>query len=156
MPQEQKKTQNLRLDDEEEFETGEAVSLEEGVQHGTIISAYGEQTPQGYKYFQLEISPEQKSEIKLRYGCPLPNEGKPITTASKLGKLLLAFGLPVGEGNSYSIKQMKAAVEGKRIRFITTNEETRDAQNKLKGTFATITEGTIKPAKPKPSDADEV
>lgn len=151
MPQEQnpKKSQNMRLDEEETITTGEAITLEEGMHRGIVKAAYGEQTPQNYRYFQLEIQPETEPEITLRYGCALPEEGRNVTPASKLGKLLMAFGLEVGPGKSYSIRDMKNAIEGKEVRFATLNEEVRDANNRVKGTFANITDGSIKPAKPK-------
>lgn len=131
--------QNLRLADDEAFETGEAVSLPDGQYRAAIISAHGEQTPQGYRYFQLAIKPEGE-EIELRYGCPLP-AGKPVTPASKLGKLLMAFGQPVGPGQTYTIGQLREIMEGKNVLVMVQNETIPN-----KGTFATIVENSIKPA----------
>lgn len=144
MPKEDKKSANTRLDDDEIIQTGEAVSLEEGKHEGTIKEAYGEQTPQGYKYFQLEITPDDEPEITLRYGCAIPEDGRAVTPASKLGKLLQAAGLDVTPDKQYSLKDMRDAIKGKRIRFFTMNEEVFDASNKLKGTFAKVQDNTIK------------
>lgn len=149
MPKEEKKTQNMRLDEEEIIETGEALSLEEGMHTGIIKNAYGEQTPQGYRYFQLEIVPEDQEEITLRYGCAIPEEGRSVTPASKLGKLLQTFGLDISPDKIYRIRDMKDAVMSRKVKFATINEETRDAQGKLKGTFAKIVDNSLKPVKEK-------
>lgn len=146
MSQDGSKSQNLRLLDDETITTGEAVTLSDGMHTGTIKAAYGEQTPQGYKYFQLEIQPDEEPEITLRYGCAMPNEGRNVTPASKLGKLLQAFGVDISPGNSLSVKDMKAATEGRKVRFATLNEDVVK-DGKKKGTFAVVVENSVKPTK---------
>lgn len=143
----QKKSQNLRLDETEAIETGTALSLEEGMHTGIIQSAYGEQTPQGYRYFQLEVIPDEEPNITLRYGCAIPEEGRKLTPASKLGKLLQIFGFDISPDRSYTIKEMKEAVVGRKIRFATLNDEVTDEKGNKKGTFANIVDGSIKPLK---------
>lgn len=140
----------LRMDEEETFETGEAITLEDGAHRGTIISVHGERTQEGYEYLQLVIQPDE-ADIKLRYGCPFPNRSddknpnsprKPVTPASKLGKLLLAFGKQV-PGPALSIKDMRELMENRKVNFLTVNEAAR----KGTGTFANIVEDSIKPVK---------
>lgn len=134
------------MDEDETFETGNTVSLPDGVHRGIIKDVHGEQTEnkatgEVYKYLQLEITPEAQPEMNLRYGCPLP-DGRPITPASKLGRLLMAFGLQV-PGPSYTIKNMRDALEGKTVRFQTMNAPAK----KGGGSFANVVEDSIKPSR---------
>lgn len=149
MPQEANKV--LRMDEEESFDAGEAITLEDGAHRGKVISAHGERSRDGFEYFQLVIQPDDV-DIKLRYGCPFPSHTdeknpnsprKPITPASKLGKLLMAFGKQVGPGHSYTLKDMRELIEGRAVTFLTVNEPAK----KGNGTFANIVEDSLKPAR---------
>lgn len=135
----QRKT--LRMDEDETFETGEAVTIDDGQHSGTIKDVWGEVTPQGYRYLQLAIASNKVPDVTIRHGLPFPNEGKAVTPASKLGKLLLAFGFEVGTGNAYSIKEIREKLTNAPISFLVMNEE------KDKGTFAVVVDDSIKPKK---------
>lgn len=138
---------SVRMDLDEVIETGEAVTLPDGVHAGTIKEAYGEMTQsrqnpkETYRYFQLDVVPEDQPDMTLRYGCPLP-DGKPVTDQSKLGRLLLAFGQPVGVGNTYTLKQLVELFQGQRVKFQTINKPNA----KGTATFANIVDDSIKPA----------
>jgi len=144
-------TKSLRMDEEESFDAGEAVTLEDGAHRGTIIDVHGEKSQEGYEYLQLVIRPKNV-DIKLRYGCPFPGRidennanspRKPITPASKLGKLLEAFGQNVGPGVAFSIKQMRELMEGKEVSFMVQNEKAKKGD----GVFANVVDHSIKPVR---------
>ena len=148
-------TRTLRMDEDEAFETGEAITLEDGPHRGTVVSAHCEKSQEGYEYFQLVIRPDAEPEITLRYGCPLParkDENNPnsprkaITPNSKLGKRLMAFGHQV-PGPALSLGDMRKLIEGKTVAFMVINEKARKGE----GTFANVVENSIKPTRNQPA-----
>jgi hypothetical protein len=137
------KQQNLKMDDEETFETGDAITIPDGAYRGVIKDVWGEKTPQGYQYVQLGIELKEFPEANIRYGMPIP-DGKPVTPKSKLGGFLETFGFEVTPGNNFTIKQIREAVSGKSISCLVKNEPSSRNQDI---SFASIVEGSIKPTK---------
>lgn len=148
MAQTASKPTSLRMDLDETLETGEAVTLEDGVHRGVIADAYAEQTKgkdgETYKYFQLDVTPKDQPDMTLRYGCPIP-DGRPITNQSKLGKLLASFGFDIAPGKQYTIREMVEALKGREVSFQTINKPNKTGT----ATFANIVDDSIKPVKSK-------
>lgn len=105
-------------------------TLSEGVHEGVIKRVEYRHEPFEYVDFWIETTNDEPKTIK--YGTPAK-----ISVATKLGKLLNAFGIKIEPNKEYD----PDILVGRKVSFVVFTEETD------KGTFSRIAEGSLKPVK---------
>lgn len=109
-----------------EIQIEEVKRVEEGKQIGKIVQIDYREKP--YRYTDIVI--ELANGIRLKTGFPTS-----ITQESKLGKLLIKFGIELKVGTKICLEDV---LIGKAITFLTVNNETE------RGTFARVIQESIK------------
>jgi len=119
------------MENEIKIKVLDVVSVPEGQHTGSITDVVRRDSPQGYKYIDIYIKPDNlEMERGIKYGAPAH-----LSKNSKLGHLLLSLGCPLIPGEELGLKER---LVGKEISFIIMNEETP------RGTFARIVDDSIK------------
>jgi len=119
----------------------ESIKVEDGKHFGKIAKVESRDVKDFTyldTYIELDDVKNSKGEaVSIKYGCPLD-----LTVNTKLGKLLMAFGVSkeqIASGESIDIEQILKV--GTEVQLM-TQEETSD-----RGTFARVVDGSLKPKK---------
>ena len=117
-----------------EFEVQEPIIVPDGAHQGVIVAT--EYRTEPYKYTDIIIEmPVGQKHIKVKYGCATPEI---MTVKTKLGKLLLGFGINMSTG----AKVTPEALIGKACVFMTVTEKSN------KGEFVRVVADSVKPLQP--------
>lgn len=122
-----------------ELKVQKRIEIQDGKHEGKITKVEFRTEP--YSYTDVFIKPKDM-EFELKYGCPTL-----ISANSKLGKLLLTFGVELKEGEKIDPEKV---LVGKEVQFMTLTETTD------RGTFARVVDNSVKPINftkvPEPQD----
>jgi len=106
----------------------ETIKIEEGKHKGLIskveLATRGETGKEQFEYVDIFVRLDD-AKVELKYGCPAD-----ITVNTKLGKVLMNFGVTESDIESGDEIDVEAKLKGKKVSCITQNETTP------KGTFA--------------------
>ena len=118
-------------------------SIPLGAHKGTIVEMQEEQKgAQQFPYLDIQIRLDDVQDNRgnnptLVYGCPVDN----VTPNSRLGKLLMKFGLSEEKLVSGEPINVKDVLMNKSVELVTM-DSTND-----RGTFATVVEDSVNPLK---------
>lgn len=114
-----------------------AIEIEDGKHEGKITRVDFRETEKGTQTFQyLDIGIDlivDGEVITLHHGVPFN-----LSEISRLGKLLKQAKFDFVEGEEYSIEQIEMHLDGRKVTFQTTTDETEQ------GNFARIIPETLK------------
>lgn len=132
------KPTTTRQKDDMAFTMAEATRIESGVHDGTVIETFVEKNHLGHLYWVLVVKPES-APTTIRHSVPVYQD-RPLTDASKAGRLLAAFGLFKKDGG-LNFKEVKEALLGKPVRFEVVQESKDDGAT----SFARIADDSLQP-----------
>lgn len=115
-----------------ELEVEVPKTIEDGKHKGEITRIDYRHDPYEYTDVYIKAKAESGEEVEIKHGCPTK-----VTTGTKLGKLLMAFGAELKAGTKIDPEKF---LKGK-VEFMTITEETD------RGTFARVVDGSLKPSK---------
>lgn len=119
------------------FEVKDFTPLEDGKHKGRIMRIEYRDDP--YQYVDIVILVEGGNGIELKYGCP-----QNITTSSKFGKLLEAFGKKLVPGERINETDIEKIFVSKMVEFMTITEVVT-GKDKQRREFSRIIDGSVKP-----------
>ena len=118
-----------------EFEVKERVEIPDGKHTGKITHIAYRHEP--YEYTDVFVKLD-KTDTEIKYGAP-----SNVSLDTKLGRLLDAFG-EIKPGDKVDPEKI---LVGKECELMTLTEDVKGKDGILKGSFARIVEGSLKPKK---------
>lgn len=112
-------------------EVKKSFEIADGEHTGTIVSVEVREEP--YAYIEPMVKVDGFDELNMKYSCP-----DSLSQNSKLGKLLVAFGAEIDEGEEVDIEEI---LLGRKVKFMTQKIKGKGGRE-----FSEIIVGTLKPA----------
>lgn len=116
-----------------EYQWKESINIPDGSHSGEITKI--EERTEPYEYTDIFVRLDEH-DVEIKYGCP-----SVLTPNSKLGLLLVAFGMQPVKEQTITTEQLKEVFIGRKVELMTIKRKSKDGNKE----FSEIVEGSLKP-----------